>query len=142
MTAITAGLVMVVLGITLLWMQRDFITLGWQSRHWIKARAKVVNSKFNQGIPGCGGLSVFLKQPHWIYIYEFHVSGHTYTNSRYSCAGGLDPSPLNLVVGEHITIYHDPTNPERAVVKPGLRIATIGPGVLLLLAGAYTLAAN
>lgn len=140
MDSLVIGAVMIIVGISLLWTQRRFIFLGWQSRKWKRTGAKIVDGKFYEGLHA-PKLAVFFDQTQCVYSYKYHVSGHSYISTDYSFAGGQDPAPIEWLVGGHVTIHYDPTDPARAVVKPGIRPITVAPGITLIIAGAYLLIA-
>lgn len=54
------------------------------------------------------------------YLYRYEVSGTFYESMRYSFEHEPREDMPSMEVDQRITIYHDPSDPRRAVIRRGL----------------------
>src|SRR5438067_94520 len=109
------GVGLIAYSVWLLWSQRTKLIYGWRSRHWQPVRATVFRSRSHPKLfPHTW--AALVSGPYCSYTFSYHVSGQTFTSTRYSYAVP-DIAPSNLCEGEHVTIYLDPQEPTRAVVR-------------------------
>lgn len=103
------------------------------SSRWPTAEGKVVSSNVEsyefEHTTGTGKTRSRRKQTGYrpIVVYEFSVSGQTYSSQAVSFGdyGSSDPSHARSIVGKYpagaaVTVYYSPTNPQRSVLEPGV----------------------
>ncbi len=94
---------------------------AWRSRCWLPVRAVVTNiqdHEFELDAADKYQGSYVARHSSRFYNFRYSVNGLTYKAGRYSFEGDVRGSP-ELDVGRHVTIYFDPSCPQKAVVRRG-----------------------
>ena len=111
----------------------NFLREGWASRNWPIAEGEVQAVKVLRDISGSGSTKTVR---HYIAItYDYEVKGISYSGDRYSLGDGSSASKKfkerreviaeknKYPLGSAIDVYYRPTNPDSAILKPGINTA-------------------
>lgn len=118
---------------------RSTILIAWRSRNWSPATAEVVDMENNSfEIPSIGKYSS-ARSTRYVesqYTFKFDVKEVTYTSTCYSFGGHIDQYG-SFSVGDSVTIYYDPADPHRAVVKRSLSSSILSAPLFCVLTLAW-----
>lgn len=135
MGALLFGMLFIVVGAVLIWVDRKVFWDGWRSRDWVKVRATIVecaDTSFKiDGANQSGGSVVKYAECEWHYRYEWE--GVEY-RGRTFCFGANVDQPLDAMwEGHQFMVYCNPQCPTESVIKPGLGYGAIVPLICLAL---------
>ncbi|HCN79328.1 MAG TPA: hypothetical protein DIT13_19360 [Verrucomicrobiales bacterium] len=127
------------LGLFLLFVSRDSIRLGWQSRRWphtqgivthISDKSYTLDTVTRQG-------PRIVHHSCWLPHYRYEVDGVEYESTGVCFGGRLDEEKARFKQGGRVSVYYDPQNPANAVLLPSVQptslagLAPIGAGLLV-----------
>ena len=111
-------------------------SLRWRSVHGTITRSEVRSNKRANGLPG----------HRYVVEYEFNARGVSFSGSTVS--GGWFPygtyawaerRSANFPMGASVLVYHDPDDPDIAVLEPGLNLEALYQVLVVLLLVGVTL---
>jgi len=118
------------------WVDRERLSDGWSSYAWQPVKATVMDIRDEEIQVGHhdadGSHSRSFRGRS--YTYEYEAGGRTYQSMRYSFEDEGRHEMSVFEVGDLITVYHDPSDPRRAVIRRGLGLKSLFVPVLTLLA--------
>jgi len=115
---------------------RDLLLNGLRSYWWPKTKGKIIKAEdqsfFGPGLAGSAATEVVsVRYPETGYYYEYQVGLTRYTGDTYCFGVHIDKEPACYLIGDHVTVYHDPIDPKRAVLRRGVQLGTLfGPMVV------------
>lgn len=104
--------------------------VSWSGKYSEPVRAQVIESHLDHG---SGWLAPLAARA--VFSYRYVHEGQVFAGSGYRPSGGQTEAVRRFLPGAIITVYIDPTRPERALVQPGLSRHEAGRillGLLLL----------
>jgi hypothetical protein len=115
---------LMLLGIGLLYSERALIYKGFLSYKWPMTKAVIKDQRddsflitgYNYWAIGNGTV----RFTEIAYIYEYKVGEKKYHASNYCFGGHMDRFQATYLIGQHIHIFYNPTNPEESVIKRGI----------------------
>lgn len=115
--------VLTVLLLVMLIIDRRRLCDGWSSRRWIPSEATILQildtTSYMDTASQYRGSGVSRLEGR-AYRYRYEVSGTLYESMRYSFEHEPREDMPVMEVDQQITIYHDPSDPRRAVIRRGL----------------------
>lgn len=114
------GYAVACLAFWLMYMDRQTYRDAWRCRRWKSTRAivtKIREEPFDVDVVSKRKRSRVERRKDRRYHFQYSVERTTYHSERYSFNGGLWPRPPVFKLRSKITLYYDPTNPGRSVVK-------------------------
>jgi hypothetical protein len=119
------------------------IRIAWQSRRWLPAPATVMDMKDHSFVIDSVNkysAATTTKYVESEFMFRYTVNEVSHTSNCYSFGGHVDQLDAPFAVGNVTTIYYDPHDPSRAVVKRGLSISILSAPLLTILGVAWLLA--
>lgn len=119
---------------------RKLIRDGILSYKWRTTKGRIIDKEDRSFlIPGFGGGSAGIATSECEYretgyFYEYVVGMTRYVGDTYCFGVQIDKELARYIVGDYVTVWFDPTNPCRSVLKRGIAQGAAIP-ILLVLAG-------
>ena len=112
------GLALTAIGVHLTWSFGRDLRFGRASRHWRQANGRIVDADSYSAQLARGTVTEAA------FTYAYVVNGVEYTSNRYDFAGrnaklGYGSGLPEHSVGEHLAVWYDPFEPQRAVLVQG-----------------------
>lgn len=123
---------------------RHQMSLAWASRKWLPAVGKVISIRDNSfEIDSASQLSVASSTRYYedLITVKYEVNATVFTTGNYSFGGHIDQPWAIHQIGQAVTVFYDPSQPERSVVKRGIPVSLLVCPALFLL-GLYWIMAS
>ena len=130
-------------GIWLLFLERHLIHKGMLSYKWPRIKAVIKDQRdesfYLTGFSYTSFRDASIRFQQIAYIYEYKINNHVYRSSNYCFGGYSDRCDATFVIGQHIHVSYNPSNPKESVIRYGLMPGAL-IGLALILVGIFGLA--
>jgi hypothetical protein len=123
---------------------RHRMALAWASRKWRPTVGKVISLQDNSfDIDSANQVSVASSTRYYedLITVKYEVNATVFTTGNYSFGDHIDQPWAIHQIGQTVTVFYDPSQPERSVVKRGIPVSLLVCPALFLL-GLYWIAAS
>jgi len=142
--ALIVLILLVVAGAYFLYKERELIWLGFRSYSWPATEGEVVDSSdqsfVTAGLTGSAATGVGdVRWRETAYGYTYSAGGRSYHSATYCFGGWSERITASYRLGEKVTVYYDPADPQRSVLRRGVTFGALFGLVLLIIAGVYAI---
>src|SRR4051812_34610984 len=118
------------LGLYWMYSERDLFRDGLRSYRWRRTKGQIIDSEdcsfLVPGVVGIAGTGIGLveySEPTYLYLYQV---GQTDYLGDTCCFGvHIDKVKARYMIGDDVSVYYDPNEPRRSVLRRGLQPGTM-----------------
>ena len=122
--------------------ERESLLMAWASRHWRPVTGTITaiaDGSFSIDSASQYTTASRTKYPEDMLTVTYKIDGHMFITTNYSFGGHCDQPFALHRVGDHLTVYYDPKDHRRAVIRKGVPVSLLLCPLLCLLGAVWTI---